>query len=55
MKRKYIEPLAETYLVCVENVLVQDSNGTDRPEDVDANTSSFDEGEMSSSKGLWED
>lgn len=61
MKAKYIAPITEKVIINVEAVLqggglTQDSMGSQPPEDVDANSATFDMGEdFGSSKGIWED
>ncbi len=59
MEKKYIAPLTDIVIISAENILegegTQDSHGTQNPGTVDANTSSFDEGEMTGTRSLWDD
>ena len=59
MEKKYIAPLTEIVSLSAENILegegTQDSHGTQNPGTVDANTSSFDESEMTGTRSLWDD
>ena len=59
MEKKYIAPLTEIVYLSAENILegegTQDSHGTQEPGTVDANTSSFDESEMTGTRSLWDD
>lgn len=59
MEKKYIAPLTEIVYLSAENILEgegnQDSHGIDDPGTVGANTSSFDEDEISGTRSLWDD
>ena len=59
MRKLYNAPLTEIVYISAENILegegTQDSNGTQDPIHVDANSSSFDEDEFSGAKSLWDD
>ena len=59
MEKKYIAPLTEIVFLSAENILEgegnQDSHGEQDPNDVDANTSSFDGDEITGSRSLWDD
>ena len=60
MRKLYNAPLTEIVYISTENILegeggTMDSTGDYPPGDVDANSSSFDEGEFSGAKSLWDD
>ena len=55
----YFAPLTEFVYISAENILegelTQDSEGTDDPWHVGANTGTFEDEEPTGKKGLWDD